>query len=179
MKILLLAITISVLLFQNGSPHSDYAQNMDSSVSTENGRAFYGKWEVKEYFSPPLISGLEYYMDSSEAKVYLHSSAIIKEDNIQLFNIKCNSVKYSVSKEPAFDYTYFNYRMPIDTVTGSGTRGLLPDQLGIEDDSVQVVEISCDSDYLSLFVINSSRIVVEFRGTFFFLNRSTTSVAKP
>lgn len=158
-------------IFSCSQPKVENKKNITSTleVLVNSDKTYYGKWVIQKFYSPPLITSLENYMEKSEAKTYLNKTVVFQENESTIFNSKCNSINYFESKEKAFDYFYYNYRMVADTTTGEGTRGLHPEQLGVKSDSIEVVEVSCDDVYYNLFVLNPQEIIMEYKSTFFFL----------
>lgn len=164
----------TILLFLLVVFSCSQADTNKSTTVNSPSKNYYGEWKIDKFYSPPLIGGEESYMPPEEAKTFINKTVLLQKNEISMFNKTCNTVIFDEYKENAYQYTYFNYRMVADTLTGNGTRGLHPEQLGIKTDSIEVVEISCDDVYYNLLVVSPKEIIIEYKSTFFFLKRVDT-----
>jgi hypothetical protein len=131
---------------------------------------------VYKFYSPDwIIAAEENYMTPAEATNLLYKKVLLQRNNANIFNRTCDTMTFNEYKEDAFKYISTNYRMISDTITGKGTRGLNPKQLGIVSDSIEVVEIYCHKSYYEIFIISSEEIIIEYKSTFFFLKRVGSS----
>lgn len=157
--------------FSNKDKNEHEASSLEQ-VQARNAKTYYGEWKASKFYSPALITSSENYMELSEAKTHLNEMFIFNEDEAVIFNRICKNIKYYESNEKAFEYLYYNYRMVADTITGYGTTGLHPDQIGIATDSITIIEISCAGGInYNLFILNPHEIVIEYKSTFFFLKK--------
>ena len=68
-------------------------------------------------------------------------------------------------------YFYYNYRMVADTITGKGTRGLHKEDLGINSNSIYLIEVSCNKLYYDLIILDSKELILVYKSVFFFLKK--------
>ena len=140
-------------------------------VLQDTNKGYYGRWKITDiYFNKWMISG-ENFLTEEESRTYLNSLVALEKESIALFGKNCIEVEYTEEQKNSFDHFYGEYKLIADTINGRGTRGLNKAVLGIETDTVRVIEIECDSQFYRFYPINRNRAIIENKKVFFHLRR--------